>query len=247
MVDSPEWIAHQRKRFMHPDAARWLKPDWRESKYWNGPPPDWVAHPLDWTWQAQAEFMRNGGAHLSAADAAKLADMRRELIGLKALVEQWRAALRAQALGRKYSQNQPRVPAGNPDGGQWTDGGGLTDFSAARRGRGHHYISRQLFDKKPFPEDTRNVFEQATTGPLHDERSNKFDKPHRIYNEAVTNHFNNFVERNQIEVQQMTPDQARQFLKEVQESRDPRIRNYNMRMLLREILKRVPFRSRGNE
>ncbi|MFN5350997.1 MAG: hypothetical protein ACK5BE_00055 [Alphaproteobacteria bacterium] len=24
----------------------------------------------------------------------------------------------------KYSENQPRVPAGNPDGGQWTDGGG---------------------------------------------------------------------------------------------------------------------------
>ncbi|TKT73689.1 hypothetical protein YH63_020925 [Afipia massiliensis] len=28
------------------------------------------------------------------------------------------------ALERKYSPSQPRVPAGNPDGGQWTDGGG---------------------------------------------------------------------------------------------------------------------------
>ena len=26
--------------------------------------------------------------------------------------------------GRKYSSDQPRVPAGNPDGGQWTGGGG---------------------------------------------------------------------------------------------------------------------------
>jgi hypothetical protein len=25
---------------------------------------------------------------------------------------------------QKYDPNQPRVPAGNPDGGQWTDGGG---------------------------------------------------------------------------------------------------------------------------
>jgi len=25
----------------------------------------------------------------------------------------------------KYDPNQPRVPAGNPDGGQWTDGGGI--------------------------------------------------------------------------------------------------------------------------
>lgn len=28
------------------------------------------------------------------------------------------------ALERKYSPSQPRVPAGNPDGGQWTDGDG---------------------------------------------------------------------------------------------------------------------------
>ena len=28
------------------------------------------------------------------------------------------------ALSRKYNPGQPRVPAGNPDGGQWTDGGG---------------------------------------------------------------------------------------------------------------------------
>ena len=27
------------------------------------------------------------------------------------------------ALARKYNPNQPRVPAGNSDGGQWTDGG----------------------------------------------------------------------------------------------------------------------------
>lgn len=26
------------------------------------------------------------------------------------------------ALSRKYNPDQPRVPAGNPDGGQWTDG-----------------------------------------------------------------------------------------------------------------------------
>ena len=26
--------------------------------------------------------------------------------------------------GRKYSPDQPRVPAGNPDGGQWTSGNG---------------------------------------------------------------------------------------------------------------------------
>jgi hypothetical protein len=32
--------------------------------------------------------------------------------------------MRLEALEQKYSPNQPRVPAGSPDGGQWTDGGG---------------------------------------------------------------------------------------------------------------------------
>jgi hypothetical protein len=32
--------------------------------------------------------------------------------------------LHAQRLARKYSPEQPRVPAGNPDGGQWTDADG---------------------------------------------------------------------------------------------------------------------------
>jgi hypothetical protein len=39
---------------------------------------------------------------------------------------------------RGYDPNQPRVPAGNPDGGQWTDAGGsgdLDELSAARRRR----------------------------------------------------------------------------------------------------------------
>jgi hypothetical protein len=38
-----------------------------------------------------------------------------------------------QYLERKYSPDQPRVPAGNPDGGQWTSGGG--------GGRSHSEIS----------------------------------------------------------------------------------------------------------
>jgi hypothetical protein len=57
---------------------------------------------------------------------------------------------------RKYDPNQPRVPAGNPDGGQWTSGGSgenagrpttnpLESFAAARRrGRSMAYCLRQL-------------------------------------------------------------------------------------------------------
>src|SRR5687767_422393 len=34
-----------------------------------------------------------------------------------------------------FNPNQPRVPAGNPDGGQWTDGGGGDGDGAAARQR----------------------------------------------------------------------------------------------------------------
>ncbi len=40
------------------------------------------------------------------------------------VVETKLCALR-DAVEDKYDPNQPRVPAGNPDGGQWTDGGGV--------------------------------------------------------------------------------------------------------------------------
>ena len=51
----------------------------------------------------------------------ELARMRYELAGLEldhAVLKLWRA------LKLRYSPDQPRVPAGQPGGGQWTDGGG---------------------------------------------------------------------------------------------------------------------------
>ena len=36
----------------------------------------------------------------------------------------YKAIARAGLLARKYREDQPRVPAGNPDGGQWTHDGG---------------------------------------------------------------------------------------------------------------------------
>jgi hypothetical protein len=40
-----------------------------------------------------------------------------------ALKVKW-SGMKFAALVRKYDPNQPRVPAGDPDGGQWTNGGG---------------------------------------------------------------------------------------------------------------------------
>jgi len=36
---------------------------------------------------------------------------------------------------KTFDTNQPRVPAGNPDGGQWTDGGGSGASSGGKRRR----------------------------------------------------------------------------------------------------------------
>lgn len=63
--------AHQRARWMRPDAYRWLRPD-------------------------ATRYLVPG------SDPAKI----------------------FPAFDRKFNPNQPRVPAGSPDGGQWTDGGG---------------------------------------------------------------------------------------------------------------------------
>jgi hypothetical protein len=84
-----------------------------------------------------------------------------------------------------FDPNQPRVPAGNPDGGQWTDEPGWTggsmsgdtigiadvdvdaldEFSSARRG-GHHLVPRAVYKEKPLPRETRRVFDEATTGRI---------------------------------------------------------------------------------
>jgi hypothetical protein len=171
--------------------------------------------------------------------------------------------LQAPPYARKYRPDQPRVPAGNPDGGQWTEevaspegeseestwseDGSVELSAAARRGGGHHYFTRELFDSEPIPKETRKIFDDATTGPLLDRRSNKYDGEHRTYNKAVREHYNDFLSRNNLTPQQMTPDHARTLLREIQQSADPRIRNFNMKIRLREILKRGPLRARGNE
>jgi hypothetical protein len=74
---------------------------------------------------------------------AEIAAIRRDLEVLsrdiRKVGEEWLVLAKAQlrAALKKYSPNQPRVPAGNPDGGQWTsDGGnGSPAESAERAGR----------------------------------------------------------------------------------------------------------------
>lgn len=122
--------------------------------------------------------------------------------------------------------------------------------SAARRGRGHHYVTRELFErleKEGLPTEALNVFEDAATGRLTDPRSNKNDAEHRLYNKAVDEQWQRFKAQHNIKVDQMSVDQARTFVEEVKNSNDPRIRNFNRTIWLRELLRGGRLGGRGNE
>jgi hypothetical protein len=173
--------------------------------------------------------------------------------------------LRLQYWRKAYNPNQPRVPAGNADGGQWsTEGGGATsvdqglvpegehdqpteswdstpelndglqptiEFVAARdRAAGHHYVPQGVFKKYDFPEDTRRVFDSARTGPIPDRATNYFDQQHRTYNDAVEDVLKRHMDQNKISAEHMTPAQARDVIREVIRSRDPRIQGVNRRI-----------------
>jgi hypothetical protein len=89
-------------------------------------------------WQSREEILK---AHLDSLTPSEL---------FSGATRPHRYALRfgSASYARKYDANQPRVPAGNPDVGQWSSDGELsseqsaesadspTDFSAARRRRG---------------------------------------------------------------------------------------------------------------
>jgi hypothetical protein len=122
------------------------------------------------------------------------------------------------------SNFQPRVPAGSPDGGQWTDGGGgavgkvrlagprpagAGDTTVRRdRAKGHHYVPRQLYENRALSDEARKVFEDARTGRLYNLQSNRNDRDHRIYNAAVSDLFDHYLARTGIAPEIMTPDQA---------------------------------------
>lgn len=166
------------------------------------------------------------------------------------------ALLRYVELDQKagFRRDQPRWPKGSgDDSGRWSGGAGSLAPSSNRepadrsRGKrdGHHFLPQTLWRKLPFSDQVKKVFEEAKTGSLHFVHG--WDEPHARYNEATKELLERFMQRHNIQPEQMTVDQARSVVKEIHESRDPRIRNFNMKIRLREYLYRVRIRMRGNE
>src|SRR5947209_8759170 len=61
---------------------------------------------------------------LSRAAAAEQHAFEREILALRRELASLKLEYELRRFQQKYSPNQPRVPAGNPDCGQWTSGGG---------------------------------------------------------------------------------------------------------------------------
>src|SRR6266403_3176493 len=108
------YLRHQRQRWLRHDAHLWIRPD---AARWVKPGTD----PAD----IYPTLPRKPDAAKAAAFEAEVEAGYRLLAMLREEVASLRAELkRRRALEAKYSPSQPRVPAGNPRGGQWTDGSG---------------------------------------------------------------------------------------------------------------------------
>jgi hypothetical protein len=132
------WLAQHRQRWMRPDAERYIRPDADRFMppgsprysgkdvvryYWYGEERAASGgddhHPVS---PAASDSVRGVGAANDADSERELGRARYELAALGVKL----ALLRLAVQAFKYSPDQPRVPAGNPDGGQWTSEGGAS-------------------------------------------------------------------------------------------------------------------------
>jgi hypothetical protein len=150
---------------------------------------------------------------------------------------------------RKYGYDpaELRVPKHNVGGGEWTrtavddDPNETSDgppFPRQRFGKGHHWVPRTVFNKKNLKPETWDVFENTRSGTLANPRVNINNAEHIEYNEAVDELFEDYLKKNKIASEQMTPEQARELIEEVKESSDPRIRGLVMK-IQREVLRYI--------
>src|SRR5262245_30425574 len=145
--------------------------------------------------------------------------------------------------------DQPRWPKGTAQGGRWSGDAGAeapqTGSSRNPRSRGHHFVPGELFRREPLKPETRKVFEDAVTGPLRGQQHGNSEE-HRTYSRAIREAIVQFKSQNGIvRSEDMTPEQAKKFVEEVRDSKDPRIHNFNMKIYMQEIrfyLRRIPRR-----
>jgi len=219
---------------------RWIQP--------NPPPPSKG-------WQSRAEILREHYASLSPLELLRVRpDLYAQTWGWDFENKRYASGRLAlyEELERRagFRWDQPRWPKGSgDDSGRWSGGAGTgPQETGPGRGpiRGHHFVDKALYKNLSLRPETRQVFDEGTTGPLH-AGPHRWSKEHKIYNDAVAEHFQRFLKEHRIQPEQMTPEQAQRFVSEVKGSRDPRIRSFNTKIFMREIrywFRRMP---RGSE
>ena len=122
--DKPAWIAHQRKRWLRPDWRRYMRPDWHR---WLTPESAPWLPPEAWPAKKQQPY--------ESADDIDVAAHRRAIVELRAELAALKAELKFRQLLRKagFDPDQPRVPAGQHEGGRWTREGGEAAYQAVSR------------------------------------------------------------------------------------------------------------------
>jgi hypothetical protein len=145
------WLRHDAHLWLRPDAARFLRP---------GTDPADVYPVLARQRERDREAREAREAAEAKQFAAAIEQGRRVLAWCRAELDEVKAELARRKSARqeesKYSPSQPRVPAGDPRGGQWTDrngGGGLGSggFGSADNG------SAEDVGSSGSPEDSNGV------------------------------------------------------------------------------------------
>lgn len=225
------YSAHQHERFMRPDAHRWMRPDaarWSkpphpdEEKYSPSQPRDWRGRWTDVGGAASGSPSTSPMGQINFGDLPNFSDV----FGLFQITPSDTPLDGVQLAG--------------DDGKPLLDSFGEPYYAP----KGHHELPKSVFKAWDLPEETARVFDQATTGKLPLGRhevdgaltGHHWDEAHREYNRAVRELSGRFIKERNIDTSRMTPEQANDLLKEIRESEDRRIRDYNRSM---RILRRI--------
>jgi hypothetical protein len=117
----PIWLEGRRKYRTRPDAYRFAAPGSPEAKM-----PGWLD---PWMTRVRAKETAEDAARAQAA--AEQEEFEREVLALRHDFAELKLEYELWCFEQKYSANQPRVPVGSPEGGQWTSGARAVGDAAA--------------------------------------------------------------------------------------------------------------------
>jgi hypothetical protein len=135
---------------------------------------------------------------------------------------------------RPKDGNDAKSSAPTPKAGSSNTSGNQIRFQ--KYGRGHHWVTVNIFTKRNFSDAVKAFFDNARSGPLADPTVNHNTTEHRLYDSAVNQLLEEFLKKNNITEAQMTVEQAKEFVQKVKNSNVPAIRQFVIK-INREVLR----------